>query len=272
VINAYGALLAQRAGFGALYLSGAGIANACLGVPDLGLTRLEDVLTEVRRITGATPLPLLVDADTGWEDGPGVAATTRGMIDAGAAGMHLEDQVPAKRCGHRAGKVLVSKEAMRDRIQAAVEARQDPGFVIMARTDAAAVEGVDAALDRARFYAEAGADMIFAEAMHDIGEYKRFTDSVQAPVLANITEFGKTPLFGIEALREAGVAMALYPMTAYRAMARSAEIVYQTIREQGTQEPVIDRMLTRDELYERLGYHDYERRLDEMFARENDAG
>jgi methylisocitrate lyase len=213
VINAYGALLAQRAGFGALYLSGAGIANACLGVPDLGLTRLEDVLTEVRRITGATPLPLLVDADTGWEDGPGVAATTRGMIDAGAAGMHLEDQVPAKRCGHRAGKVLVSKEAMRDRIQAAVETRQDPGFVIMARTDAAAVEGVDAALDRARFYAEAGADMIFAEALTELGQYRHFALNLPVPVLANITEFGRTPLFTVAELLGAGVGLVLYPLT-----------------------------------------------------------
>ena len=267
VINAYCALLAEKAGFKCLYLSGAGVANASFGVPDLGLTTLTDVLEEVRRITAATKLPLLVDADTGWGSVLSIARTTREMVRAGAAGMHLEDQVQEKRCGHQAGKMLVSPDEMVQRIQAAVDARTDKTFVIMARTDAAAVEGVEAAIDRASCYVKAGADMIFAEALTEIEQYRQFTKAVPVPVLANLTEFGRTPLFSLDEMRGAGVRMALYPLSAFRAMSAAAQQVYQTIRTQGSQKTMIPRMQTRDELYEHLNYHSYEKKLDELFAR-----
>ncbi len=266
-INAYSARLAERAGFKALYLSGAGVANASFGLPDLGITSLNDVCEDIRRITGATELPLLVDADTGWGAAFNIARTTREFIRAGAAGMHLEDQVQAKRCGHRPGKALVSKEEMVDRLRAAVDGRNDPGFVIMARTDAHAVEGQGAAVERALAYAEAGADMIFAEALATLAEYAEFTRAVKVPVLANITEFGKTPLFTVAELKGAGVGLVLYPLSAFRAMAKAAEGVYAEIRQAGTQAAVIDRMQTRAELYDVLGYHEYEQKLDELFTK-----
>ena len=250
-INAYSAMLAERAGFRALYLSGAGVANASRGIPDLGFTTLEDVLTDVRRIVAATTLPLLVDADTAWEN---PAQTVRAMIDAGAAGVHIEDQVGAKRCGHRPGKQLVSAEEMEARIEAAVAGKTDAEFVVMARTDALAVEGMDAALARAVRYRDAGADMIFAEACTDLAQFAAFTRALGVPVLANITEFGKTPLFTTDELREAGIAMVLYPLSAFRAMNAAALAVYNTLRADGTQRAVIDRMQTRAELYEILNY------------------
>jgi methylisocitrate lyase len=265
-INAYSALLAQRAGFRALYLSGAGVANASFGLPDLGITSLNDVCEDVRRISGATDLPLLVDADTGWGAAFNIARTTRELIKAGAAGMHLEDQVQAKRCGHRPGKALVSAAEMVDRIRAAVDGRTDPQYVIMARTDAHAVEGQAAAIERAQRYVEAGADMIFAEALATLDEYRQFTAAVRVPVLANITEFGKTPMFAVQELAGVGVGLVLYPLSAFRAMSRAAEAVYGAIRREGTQKSVVDRMQTRTELYEVLGYHDYERKLDELFG------
>lgn len=258
-VNAYAAMLAERAGFRVLYLSGAGVANASRGIPDLGFTTLEDVLTDVRRIVGATKLPLLVDADTGWDD---PVKTVREMIAAGAAAMHIEDQVDAKRCGHRPGKQLVAAEEMIARIEAAVAGRTDADFQIMARTDALAVEGLDAALDRARRYVEAGADMIFAEACTELAQYVAFVRAVGVPVLANITEFGQTPLFTVEELRVAGVAMVLYPLSAFRAMNAAAVAVYRAIREDGTQRAVVDRMQTREELYEILNYHAAEQQLD----------
>ncbi|HYW04787.1 MAG TPA: methylisocitrate lyase [Gammaproteobacteria bacterium] len=267
-INAYSALLAERSGFRAIYLSGAGVANASYGLPDLGLTTLNDVCEDVRRIAGATDLPLLVDADTGWGQAFMIARSVRELGRAGAAGLHLEDQVQAKRCGHRPGKALVSPDEMCDRIRAAVDGREDSRFVIMARTDAQASEGAQAAIDRARAYAGAGADMIFAEALHTLDEYRAFTDALDVPVLANITEFGRTPLFTVSELGDAGVRLVLYPLSAFRAMSAAALAVYGAIREQGTQKDVIDRMQTRDELYEVLGYHDYERKLDELFAKE----
>jgi methylisocitrate lyase len=251
VINAYAAILAEDSGFKALYLSGAGVANASYGAPDVGITTLEDVLIDVRRITGASKLPLLVDADTGWEN-PG--KTVRQMIKAGAAGIHLEDQVEAKRCGHLAGKQLVSSKEMVQRIKAAVKGRTDPAFVIMARTDAVATEGLDAGVKRAREYCEAGADMIFAEALTELEQYKKFASAVKAPVLANITEFGKTPLFTVEELASAGVSMALYPLSAFRAMNTAALKVYRTLRSEGTQKNVLGEMQTRAELYEFLRY------------------
>ncbi|MCU0975701.1 MAG: methylisocitrate lyase [Steroidobacteraceae bacterium] len=269
-INAYSALLAERAGFRALYLSGAGVANASFGLPDLGITMLNDVCEDVRRIAGATDLPLLVDADTGWGAAFNIARTARDLIRSGAAGLHLEDQVQAKRCGHRPGKSLVSSGEMVDRIKAAVDGRYDPQFVIMARTDAYAVEGQRAALDRAHAYVEAGADMIFAEALTTLDEYREFTRSVRVPVLANITEFGKTPLFTVSELGEAGVALVLYPLSAFRAMSKAALEVYTSLRRDGTQSAVIDRMQTRAELYDVLGYHDYEKKLDELFARDKE--
>jgi methylisocitrate lyase len=269
-INAYSALLAGRAGFRAIYLSGAGVANASFGLPDLGITMLNDVCEDVRRIAGATDLPLLVDADTGWGAAFNIARTTRDLIRSGAAGMHLEDQVQAKRCGHRPGKALVSCGEMVDRIKAAVDGRFDPQFVIMARTDAHAVEGQQAALDRAHAYVEAGADMIFAEALTTLDEYREFTRSVRVPVLANITEFGKTPLFTVAELGEAGVSLVLYPLSAFRAMSRAALEVYTALRRDGTQRAVVDRMQTRAELYEVLGYHDYEKKLDELFSRDKE--
>ncbi len=267
-INAYSAMQAERAGFRALYLSGAGVANACFGLPDLGLTSLADVCEEIRRITQATPLPLLVDADTGWGGAFMVARTIREMTRAGAAGCHLEDQVQAKRCGHRPGKALVSAAEMADRLKAAVDGRTDPSFVIMARTDAHAIEGLNAAIDRAHAYVAAGADMIFAEALASLDEYRAFTSALGAnvPVLANITEFGKTPLFTLEELGSTGVQLVLYPLSAFRAMNQAAMSVYQTLRRDGSQSAVIDRMQTRNELYEVLGYHAYEAKLDTLFA------
>lgn len=269
-VNAYSALLAERAGFRALYLSGAGVANVSFGFPDLGLTSLNDVCEDVRRITGATELPLLVDADTGWGQAFMIARTVRDLTRAGAAGMHIEDQVQTKRCGHRPGKALVRKEEMCDRVRAAVDARPDPRFVVMARTDAHAVEGQQAALDRAAAYVEAGADMIFAEALTTLDEYRDFTAAVGVPVLANITEFGRTPLFATAELGDAGVALALYPLSAFRAMSKAAITVFEALRRDGTQKAVVDLMQTRAELYEVLGYHEYERKLDELFTSEED--
>jgi methylisocitrate lyase len=267
-INAYCAMLAEQAGFAAIYLSGAGVANASYGLPDLGVTTLNDVLEDVCRITAATRTPLLVDIDTGWGGAFMIARTIREMIRAGAAGVHIEDQVQAKRCGHRPGKALVSAQEMADRIKAAVDARSDPSFVIMARTDAYSVDGLPAAIDRAGQYLQAGADMIFAEAMTSLEEYRRFCSTVKAPVLANLTEFGKTPMFGLEELREAGVAIALYPLSAFRAMSAAAANVYRTIREKGTQQDVLATMQSREELYRVLGYHQYERKLDELFSKQ----
>lgn len=268
-VNAYSALLAERAGFRALYLSGAGVANASFGLPDLGITSLNDVCEDVRRIASATDLPLLVDADTGWGAAFNISRTVADLIRSGAAGCHLEDQVQAKRCGHRPGKALVSSEEMVDRIKAAVDGRTDPEFVIMARTDAHAVEGQQAAIDRAQRYVEAGADMIFAEALATLDEYRQFTATVKVPVLANITEFGKTPLFTVSELAAVGVQLVLYPLSAFRAMSKAAEAVYGAIRSEGTQQRVIDRMQTRVELYEVLGYHDYENKLDQLFSKES---
>ena len=268
VVNAYCALLAERAGFRALYLSGAGVANASHGLPDLGLTNLKDVLEDVCRITAVTDLPLLVDADTGWGSALGIARTTREMIRAGAAGMHVEDQVEAKRCGHRAGKALVTPEAMLDRIKAAVDARTDESFAIMARTDAASVEGLDAARDRARRYAEAGADMIFAEALPRLDDYARFCETLGVPVLANVTEFGRTPLFTVDELRGVGVGLVLYPLSAFRAMSAAAARVYATIRADGTQRDVVSMMQPREELYRVLNYEAYEKKMDEGLSKE----
>lgn len=264
-INAYSALLAARSGFRAIYLSGAGVANASFGLPDLGVTTLNDVCEDVRRITGASELPLLVDADTGWGAAFSIARTTRELIRAGAAAMHIEDQVQAKRCGHRPGKTLVEREEMVDRIRAAVDARSEAGFVVMARTDAHAVEGQRAAIDRAANYVAAGADMIFAEALTSLDEYRQFTRAVNVPVLANITEFGRTPFFTVAELRDAGLRLVLYPLSAFRAMSRATIGVYDAIRRDGSQRAVVDQMQTREELYEVLGYHEYERKLDELF-------
>lgn len=268
VVNAYAALLAEQCGFRALYLSGAGVANASFGLPDLGMTTLTDVLEDVRRITAASRLPLLVDVDTGWGHAFMIGRTVREMIRAGAAGMHIEDQVAAKRCGHRPGKALVSCAEMVDRIKAAVDARSDPAFVIMARTDAVATEGLEAAIERACRYREAGADMLFPEALTGLEEYRRFAAALDIPLLANLTEFGLTPLFTREELAAAGVGLALYPLSAFRAMAAAALKVYRTIREEGTQRAVLDGMQTRAELYDVLGYHAYERKLDELFEKE----
>ena len=267
-VNAYAAMLAERSGFRALYLSGAGVANASFGLPDLGITSLNDVLEDVRRITSATQLPLLVDCDTGWGSAFGIAKTVREMTKAGAAAVHLEDQVAAKRCGHRPGKELVSSEEMCDRIKAAVDARTDSDFVIMARTDAAAGEGLNAAIDRACAYRDAGAEMIFAEALTELTHYKQFCKAVKVPVLANITEFGKTPLFTTKELASAGVSMALYPLSAFRAMNAAALEVYGAIRKDGTQRGVIQKMQTREELYGFLNYHSYEAKLDELFSKQ----
>jgi methylisocitrate lyase len=266
-INAYAALLAEQAGFRALYLSGAGVANASFGLPDLGMTILGDVLDDVRRITSASRLPLLVDVDTGWGHAFMIGRTVREMIRAGAAGVHIEDQVAAKRCGHRPGKALVGTEEMEDRIKAAVDGRTDPAFVIMARTDAVAVEGLDAAIERACRYREAGADMLFPEALTELAQYRRFADAAAVPVLANMTEFGVTPLFTVTDLGEAGVSLVLYPLSAFRAMSSAALRVYRSIRQNGTQEGVVETMQSRAELYAVLGYHDYERKLDELFGK-----
>jgi len=267
-INAYAALLAEHAGFRAIYVSGAGVANASFGLPVLGITSLNDVCEDVRRITGACPLPLLVDADTGFGSAFNIARTARELIRAGAAGMHLEDQVSAKRCGHRPGKALVDAREMVDRIHAAVDARSDPAFVIMARTDAHAVEGQAAALERAADYVAAGADMIFAEALKTLDEYRQFTSALAVPVLANITEFGQTPLYTVADLAAAGVRLVLYPLSAFRAAARAQLTVYNGIRTYGTQKGLLDQMQTRAELYDVLGYHDYEKKLDELFGKE----
>jgi methylisocitrate lyase len=265
-VNAFSALLAERAGFRAIYLSGAGVANASFGLPDLGITGLNDVCEDVRRITSGTDLPLLVDADTGWGAAFNISRTTRDLIRSGAAAMHLEDQVQAKRCGHRPGKALVSRGEMVDRIKAAVDGRTDPKFVIVARTDAHAIEGLKPAIERALDYVEAGADVIFAEALTALDEYREFTRAVKVPVLANITEFGKTPLVTVKELGDAGVRLVIYPLSAFRAMSKAALEVYETLRQQGTQKAVIDKMQTRTELYDVLGYHEYEKKLDELFA------
>jgi methylisocitrate lyase len=270
-ICAYHAILAERSGFRAIYLSGGGVAAGSLGLPDLGISNLDDVLTDVRRITDACPLPLLVDADTGFGASAfNIARSVKSLIKAGAAAMHIEDQVGAKRCGHRPGKELVAQQEMVDRIKAAVDARTDADFVIMARTDALAVEGLDAAIARARACVDAGADMIFPEAITDLAMYRRFADAVQVPILANLTEFGKTPLFSVEQVADAGVAIALYPLSAFRAMNAAALNVYRTLRREGTQQSVVGTMQTRDELYDYLGYHDYELKLDQLFARHKD--
>ncbi|AKE57896.1 methylisocitrate lyase [Citrobacter farmeri] len=264
-INANHALLAQRAGYQAIYLSGGGVAAGSLGLPDLGISTLDDVLTDIRRITDVCPLPLLVDADIGFGSSAfNVARTVKSMIKAGAAALHIEDQIGAKRCGHRPNKAIVSKDEMVDRIRAAVDARTDPNFVVMARTDALAVEGLDAAIDRAQAYVDAGADMLFPEAITELSMYRQFADAVQVPILANITEFGATPLFTTDELRSANVAMALYPLSAFRAMNRAAEKVYNVLRQEGTQKSVIDIMQTRNELYESINYYQYEEKLDAL--------
>ncbi|HEY2863335.1 MAG TPA: methylisocitrate lyase [Casimicrobiaceae bacterium] len=269
-ICAYHAILAEKTGYQALYLSGGGVAAGSLGLPDLGISTLDDVLTDVRRITDASPLPLLVDADTGFGASAfNVARTVRALIKAGAAAMHIEDQVGAKRCGHRPNKELVSSAEMVDRIKAAVDARNEPGFVVMARTDALAVEGLSAAIDRAGACVDAGADMIFPEAITELSIYGRFVDAVKVPVLANITEFGATPLFTVDELRSVGVAIALYPLSAFRAMNRAALDVYRAVRRDGTQQRVVDSMQTRQELYDFLGYHAFEQKLDALFERQS---
>ncbi|OIQ84880.1 methylisocitrate lyase [mine drainage metagenome] len=265
-INANHALLARRAGYRAIYLSGGGVAAGSLGMPDLGINTLDDVLTDVRRITDVCDLPLIVDIDTGF--GPSafnIARTVKSLIKFGAAGCHIEDQVGAKRCGHRPGKEIVPAAEMADRVRAAADAKTDPDFFLLARTDALAVEGVEPALERARLCVEAGADGIFAEAVPDLATYKRFVDELGVPILANITEFGKTPLFTRDELAAVGVAIALYPLSAFRAMNKAAEMVYETLRRDGTQREIIDQMQTRDELYDRIGYHAYEQRLDAVF-------
>ena len=265
-VSAYAAMLAARAGFRAIYLSGAAVANSAFGLPDLAVTTLNDVTEEVRRITAACELPLLVDADTGFGGAFNIARTCRELLRAGAAGLHLEDQVHSKRCGHRPGKQLVAAQEMADRLKAALDARTDPSFVIMARTDAHAVEGFAAAVARAQCYVEAGADMIFAEALTTLAEYREFTAAVSVPVLANLTEFGRTPLFSTQELGAVGVRLALYPLSAFRAMSLAAQDVYNTIRRDGTQRAVLDRMQTREDLYTVLGYHAYEERLDRLFG------
>ena len=271
-INAYMALLAENAGFRAIYLSGAGVANASCGLPDLAMTTLGDVCEDIRRISAATEVPLLVDADTGWGGAFMIGRTVREMAKAGAAGCHIEDQVGVKRCGHRPGKALVETAEMVDRIKAAVDGRDDDTFSIMARTDAHAVEGQQAALDRSAAYVAAGADFIFAEALTTLDEYRQFTSQIDVPVLANLTEFGKTPMFTTDELAEAGIRMALYPLSAFRAASMAAENVYQSLRKDGTQKNVIDTMQTRDALYEVLGYHEYEDRLDSLFAEKGLTG
>lgn len=265
-INAFAAMQAERAGFKALYVSGAGIANASYGLPDLGMTSLDNVCEDIRRISGATQLPLLVDADTGWGAVFNIQRTVKEFIRAGAAACHIEDQVQAKRCGHRPGKAVVAKEDFADRIRAAVDGRIDEQFMIVARTDALAVEGIDSAIERAVLAQEAGADVIFAEACTTIPEYQRFIAALKIPVLANLTEFGKTPYFTVSELGAIGVAMIIYPLSAFRAMARAAEGVYAAIRNEQTQSSVVDRMQTRMELYEVLGYHAYEQKIDSLFG------
>ncbi len=268
-INAYAARLAERTGFKALYLSGGGVAASSLGVPDLGISTMDDVLTDLRRITDITSLPVLVDIDTGWGSAFNINRTIKSMIKFGAGAIHIEDQVQAKRCGHRPGKAIVSKDEMVDRIKAAVDARTDPEFVIMARTDALAVEGLESAIDRARACVEAGADMIFPEAMTDLALYRKFAQAVKVPVLANITEFGSTPLYTLQELRAADVSLVLYPLSAFRAMSKAALSVYGAIRKEGTQKNVVGLMQTRAELYEYLDYHAFEQKLDTIFSKED---
>lgn len=265
-INAFSAIMAERAGFRALYLSGAGVANASFGLPDLGITTLQDCLEDVRRITSVTELPLLVDVDTGFGGAFQIARTIKLMNRAGAAGVHIEDQILAKRCGHRPNKAIVSKEVMVDRIKAAADAREDDQFVIMARTDALAVEGLEAAIERACACVEAGADMIFPEAITKLEDYQAFADAVKVPILANITEFGQTPLYTIKELEHAGVSLALYPLSAFRAMSAAALHVYETIKQEGTQKNVINVMQTRAELYDFLDYLSYEEKLDQLYG------
>ena len=268
-INAYHALMAKRSGFKAIYLSGGGVAAGSLGLPDLGISNLDDVLTDVRRITDVCDLPLLVDSDTGFGSSAfNVARTVKSLIKFGAAATHIEDQVGAKRCGHRPNKEIVSTQEMADRIKAACDAKTDKDFVVMARTDALANEGLDRAIERAVAYTEAGADMIFPEAMTELSMYRKFVDAVKVPVLANITEFGSTPYFTVEELRSAGVAIALYPLSAFRAMNKAALKVYEGVRRDGTQKNVVDTMQTRMELYDFLGYHEFEKKLDQLFAKE----
>jgi methylisocitrate lyase len=268
-INAYHALMAKQVGYRAIYLSGGGVAAGSLGVPDLGISTLDDVLTDVRRITDVVDTPLLVDVDTGFGGAFNIARTVKSLIKFGAAAMHIEDQVQAKRCGHRPGKAIVPKEEMVDRIKAAVDARTDADFVIMARTDALAVEGLESAVERAVACVEAGADMIFPEAMTDLSMYRKVADAVKVPVLANITEFGSTPLFTVAELKSANVSLVLYPLSAFRAMNAAALNVYRSIREDGSQQSVVPAMQTRAELYQFLDYHAYERKLDELFSKEN---
>lgn len=268
-INAYHARMAERSGYKSIYLSGGGVAAGSLGLPDLGISNLDDVLTDIRRITDACSLPLLVDVDTGFGASAfNVGRTVKSLIKFGAGAMHIEDQVGAKRCGHRPGKELVTQTEMVDRIKAAVDARTDPDFFIMARTDALAVEGLQSAIDRACACVEAGADGIFPEAMTELSMYKQFADAVKVPILANITEFGSTPLFTLDELRSADVAIALYPLSAFRAMNAAALNVYQTVRKEGTQKNVVSAMQTRNDLYDYLGYHAYEQKLDSLFAKE----
>lgn len=267
-INAYSALLAKHSGYKAIYLSGAGVANASYGLPDLGITTLNDVLEDARRITSAVDLPLLVDIDTGWGSAFNIARTIREMIQANVAAVHIEDQVQNKRCGHRPGKALVNADEMIDRIKAAVDAKTNSHFVVMARTDALASEGLSASIDRVMQYVEAGADMIFFEGVKELSQYKALTEQCKVPVLANITEFGVTPLFTIDELKSAGIRLVLYPLSAFRAMSQAALNVYQTIRQQGTQKTIISEMQTREELYQFLDYHAYEKKLDELFTKE----
>lgn len=268
-INAYHARLAERSGFQALYLSGGGVAAGSLGIPDLGITTLEDVLIDIRRITDVTSLPLLVDIDTGFGGAFNIARTIRSVEKAGAAAVHIEDQVQAKRCGHRPNKAIVTQDEMVDRVKAAVDAKTDPDFVIMARTDALAVEGLNSAIDRACACVEAGADMIFPEAINDLETYQKFTTKMNVPVLANITEFGATPLFTTEELKGVGISIVLYPLSAFRAMNKAALKIYEGIREHGTQKDLINEMQTREELYDFLNYHDYEKKLDALFKKES---
>ncbi len=265
-INAYHARLAEATGFQSLYISGGGVSAGSCGIPDLGITTMEDVLTDLKRITDVTDLPVLVDVDTGWGGAFNIARTVRSMIKCGAAAIHIEDQVAQKRCGHRPNKAIVPQDEMVDRIKAAVDAKTDPDFVIMARTDALAVEGMQSAIDRALACVEAGADMIFPEAITELDQYREFVDAVKVPVLANITEFGATPLFTIDELASVGVSIALYPLSAFRAANAAALRVYRALREEGSQQSVIDIMQSRAELYDYLGYHDYEKKLDELFA------
>ena len=270
-INAYHARLAEQTGYKAIYLSGGGVAAGSLGIPDLGISSLDDVLTDVRRITDVCSLPLLVDVDTGFGGAFNIARTVKSLIKFGAGAMHIEDQVQAKRCGHRPNKEIVSKDEFTDRIKAAADARIDENFVIMARTDALAVEGLDAAIERAQACVEAGADMIFPEAMTELEMYKKFADAVQVPILAYITEFGQTPLFTVEELRSVNVSLVLYPLSAFRAMNKAALNVYKTVRSEGTQQSVVDTMQSRSELYDYLDYHKFEQKLDELFAKEKQS-